>query len=145
MNDDEATLLANARNSLERLENLNAGFLSHVRNYGGSPRFPKSLAESEGTLTTEAFGHELRATPRPVRTGPRDFAMEYTFHARLGSENIPVWTFYLLEQGELFTAPRNGNKICDFNNRYLGEQLLIPLNLALLQSELFTPRNAASD
>ncbi len=144
MNQDDATLLANARNSLERLGDLNTSFLSHVRNYGGSPRFPNSLGELEGTLTAAAFGHELRAAPRPVRTGLRDFAMEYTFHAKFAGEDVPVWTFYLLEQGELFTAPSNGTKICDFNNRHLGEQLLVPLNLAILQTELFAPRDAAS-
>lgn len=144
MNRDDANLLANARNSLERLMDLNTSFLAHVRDHGGSPRFPKSLAESEGHLTTAAFGYELRAIPRPVRTGPRDFAMEYTFYVKFAGEDIPVWTFYLLEQGELFTAPSNGTKICDFNNRYIGEQLLIPINLATLQSQLFAPRDAAS-
>lgn len=140
MSQKEINSLSNARQRMERLNETHARFCAHLSQSGTSQRFPDPLTIENLEISTVAFGKPLRASPRIVRSGEREFAVEYTFAHHSGEEVTPIWRFYLVEDGYLLADLENPqSRICDFNYQHIADSLLIPLNLATVESKLFAP------
>ena len=140
MSNLEIVSLSNARQRMERLDDTHARFRAHLSQNGASQQFPDRLTLENLEISTAAFGMPLRAIPRIVRNGEREFAVEYTFAHHREEEVTPIWRFYLVEDGYLLAdLSKPQSRICDFNNPHIAERLLIPLSLATLASKLFAP------
>lgn len=140
MSDEIAILFNAANNRLKAIASTNEKFIGYVDQYGASAKIGNTLVSNDGVLSVNIYGYILTATPRTVRAGSGDFAMEYTFLHGHGDVTTSIWRFYLTELGLILPSLQPGTqRISDYNNTYLGDRLLTPLYLALLESPLFAP------
>lgn len=138
MSDEMIVLFSNAKNRLQAIARTNEVFLGHVSQHGTSAKIGNTLVVIDGVLSVNIYGYTLTATPRTVRAGSGYFAMEYTFIYAHGDAATSIWRFYLTENGRIVSSLSSETaRICDYDNTYLGDRLLVPLYLALLESTLF--------
>lgn len=145
MNHEAIVKIANAQNRMNRLKETHDSFLTNLASHGTSQKLSNNLTATNGVISTVVWGHTLSAVPRIVRDGESDFAVEYTFEHKAGDVVTPIWRFYIMESGYLVSSlSSEGARLCDFNNLYIAEQLLTPINTAVLASKLFAPSQPLS-
>ena len=140
MSQEDLSNIKIAENRIKSLEQLNEKFLSHLKLNGSSENFNNSIEIENKTIASDAFGKKIYATPRIVRDGAEDFAIEYKFIHQAGKIHTDIWVFYLKSNGFLVSNLNIENsRFCDFNNSYIADHLLTKIGVSVLQSDLFSP------
>lgn len=140
MNHDAIVRVATANDGMSRVEALHASFIDGLGERGVPQRFKNSLTVKDGIISTVAWGHTFAAIPRVVRSGESEYAVEYTFEHKAGDTVTPIWRFYLTNGGLLTSSlDDQASRLGDYNSPHVAEVLLTPLNLAILDSQLFAP------
>lgn len=92
-----------------------------------------------GAIHAKVLGHDAVAASRPVKIGD-DYAIEYDFKVPFEGEHVSLWRFYLWDDGRLTAEPSmESSSVCDFNNQYIKQFIVVAVTNALLQSPVFSP------
>jgi hypothetical protein len=71
--------------------------------------------------------------------------LEWKFKAKHGLDVVPIWGFYLLQDGNVYdesTGAFNGApqvRLGDYQNQYLGKTIVTNVYEHLLDSDIFKP------
>ena len=136
MEDLKEEQLNRALSEYQRAVDIIDSFVPHIKANGTSLRFSSGLSLDGMKLSTNMLGYDLSAQPRVIRNTD-GFTVAYAFFAAATNEAAPVWTFFLTTGGEIAADIEGNDRICDFDNPYLGDNLLSKLAIAVLNSRLF--------
>lgn len=91
-------------------------------------------------IVVTALFFEFRSAERIVRSENGTTFMELSFVTGEGESEVALVSCYLSTGGTVFTEPSFDNKLCDFNNSYASQHVLMFVADALEESSLFKPR-----
>lgn len=134
-------ILETARSDFERLQVIHKVFVSQI-NRKDQPQSPVwSLKFVDGVLCVSFLDLEFRANRRSVAVDSRFVANEYAFTGAIGSKEHVLLCIYLVPDGGLYFSSKldAATRICDCNNPYVINNIIIKLFDAAMSSPLFAP------
>ena len=137
MNHQQIVEIANAKNALSVLNDLNGRFLEGCTKNATSQEFQTRLEVSGSSIRIDCFGHVATADSRFVRTSTGEFAAEYVFNIPQGLSRAEVWRCYVTANGKLAQDPSGQVTFCDYNNSYIAKHICGPVLLGALHSKIF--------
>jgi hypothetical protein len=141
MTPQQTVFIANTKNLLDGLQNINKTFLEHASMHSTPPDVPAKLEIEGQHISVPFFGYTADANARIVRFGNGLFAMEYVFFVKVEGRGEDlfqeVWRFYLLEGGRICETLISETPLCVCNNMHVAKILCGNLILGALKSPLF--------
>lgn len=135
----DAVSLHNEINRLSSVTERRDDFHRFLDQAAAPRQVPGELAVVDGAICINVLGHTITAAPRPVKTSGA-YAVEYEFRVPFNGECLPIWRMYLWEGGVLTEGQSiDSARVCDFNNQYVKQHLILSVTNALLQSQVFQP------
>lgn len=138
MNTNEERVLI-AASGIEQLESMHEQFMNIVQGQSTTKPHAGILGVSDNNLTATCLGVSLTVKRKIVANDGSPSFIEYAFTIPHKDKDIVVCTLYLGANGVLFTDPVGESRLCDYNNTYLGKNMLNFVAIRLLDSEVFEP------
>lgn len=98
-----------------------------------------SLSILSNTICCSCLGHNVNATHRPIAVNGKLNVLEYDFSTNWKDQNVSILRIYLQVDGVLTYDVEGNNKLCDYNNTYIQNQILVTVSWSLLKSVVFAP------
>lgn len=134
---DERVLIAVS--GIEQLEQMHESFMNFVHGLSTVKPTAGTVSVSNNNLVVNCLGIPLTVKRKIVVKDGLPALVEYAFTYPKKDTDIVVFATYLGGSGVLFTDPNGGNRLCDYNNTYLANNLLNAIAINLLDSEVFEP------
>jgi hypothetical protein len=139
MNKQVVIEIANAKNRIDSIQELNARFLAYAQEHSTPQDIPTKLEVTAHGIAVHCFGYNAETKPRVVQTSDGEFSIEYVFFIAQDEDRHEVWRFYLTADGRLYESLRSPSGICDFNNQYVANHICSRLLFSVLKSPIFVP------
>ena len=144
MNDERFAVLAKFGKTIEQLNELSQEFKDTLSR--GKSSFPPvgSVVVESGTIHVNTLGYKFRSMEKVVLSDDKTLFLELSFVIGEGDEEELIVSCYLSTGGTVFAEPTYDNKICEFNNTYSTEDILMLVANALIDSSLLNPSHTQS-
>jgi hypothetical protein len=139
MNKQVVIEIANAKNRIDTIQELNAKFLAHAHEHSTPQGILTKLEVTGHGIAVHCFGYNAETKTRVVQTSDGEFSIEYVFFIAQDEDRHEVWRFYLRADGRLYESPESPSGICDFNNQYVATYICSHLLFSVLKSPIFAP------
>lgn len=133
--------IANAKQGIENIGQMNASFLEWLRGRKDPPGIPAKLHVHDVGVAVSFFEHRAEAKVRFVKAERGMFVAEYVFYVQHGGEQHEVWRFYLSGIGHIFynlPGPSSDAPYCEFNDGLVVSKILLKVVPGILNSPVFS-------
>lgn len=130
-----------AFSDFQRLKTIHRRFIEGIQRHAQEQSPVSSLTAEGETLSASYLELEFRAVRRAVAVNDRLVANEYAFVGSIGDQERLLLCLYLTPDGGLYlnSSLDNSNRLCDFNNEYVVNNILSELQATALSSSFFAP------
>lgn len=140
MDHERFEALAHLAKDIENLHDLCQKFKDEVA--GGRSDFKPvgNVGVDNDRIVLTILGYAVRSVERIVFSDNGKAFMELSFVIGEGESETSLVSCFISTGGTVFTEPDFDKRLCDFNNSYASQYLMMFVADALVDSSLFKPR-----
>lgn len=137
----EEQLISAAFSDFQRLLDIHGRFLEEIGKYEKNQSSVSSLTVKDEVLLITYLDLNLSARRRTIAIDSQLVANEYAFEGTtFNNDKYTLLHLYLTPNGNLYLDSSLTERLCDYNNQYVVNNILFKIQLNALSSPFFSPR-----